>query len=334
MRRGPHPHFAALPVNNAIAGCKNPQRLACSRSAFDGELPFETCRLETPQDIAEQVARCAIDHSLAPVGWCQGARSQALAQLAWAAEVVVPQYAAKRNDPSDTQSVTRLSPYLHFGILSPREVALSADHDGVDARNRWKFLDELLTWREFWHHRAVHTAVPSSYANVPASARASLEKHASDPRSVLYDLSELTHGETHDSTWNAAQKQFLVDGWMHNNLRMYWGKQLIGWLPTPADAWAVACHLNDRLSLDGRDPATYGSMLWCFGASRPAREVAVYGTVPRKTDAALRRRCAGWLETQAQRPVRKIAVPEVIDQRTRPQASGQLEAEAPRPEAR
>lgn len=299
-----------------------PSDLETTRKPFSGDLPVDHQPLNSDRAIQALVARCDIDHSLAPVEWCSGDRQQALSHLAWAASEVIPRYASARNDPSDDRSVTRLSPYLHFGILSPREVAQAADHPGVDARNRWKFLDELLVWREFFHHRAVHAAVPNSYSNIPSYARDTLAKHADDPRPVLYDLDTLTHGRTHDSTWNAAQKQFLTEGWMHNNLRMYWGKQLIGWLPTPEQAWTTACHLNDRLSLDGRDPATYGCMQWCFGASKPAREVAVYGKVPRKTDAALIRRCAEWLQKQADREVPTVHIPEQIDLIAHPQAIG------------
>ena len=73
-------------------------------------------------------------------------------------------------------------------------------------------------------------------------------------------LDQIIHGETEDETWNAAQKQYLLEAWMPNNLRMYWGKRLVGWRDSPQEAWRTACYLNDRFSLDGRDAATYGNL--------------------------------------------------------------------------
>jgi deoxyribodipyrimidine photo-lyase len=117
--------------------------------------------------------------------------------------------------------------------------------------------------------------VPESFARVPAWARKTLDAHASDPRSGLEPLTALVHGETADETWNACQKQYLLDGWMHNNLRMYWAKKLIAMTPDPQTGWATACYLNDRLSLDGRDPSTYGNLAWAFGDAAPG-----YGNRP------------------------------------------------------
>ena len=79
----------------------------------------------------------------------------------------------------------------------------------------------------------------------------------------------MVHGETRDETWNACQKQYLIDGWMHNNLRMYWAKRIIAMTPDPRTGWATACYLNDRLSLDGRDPSTYGNLAWACGDAAP-----------------------------------------------------------------
>ena len=97
-------------------------------------------------------------------------------------------------------------------------------------------------------------------------------------------------GQTHDELWNASQTQFLLDGWMHNNLRMYWAKRFLKWTPSPEIAWQTAVLFNDKLSLDGQDPATYGSLQWGFGRSRAASEAPIYGKVPRKSGAALLKR--------------------------------------------
>ena len=120
----------------------------------------------------------------------------------------------------------------------------------------------------------------------------------------------MLRGETRDETWNACQRQFLIDGWMHN-LRMYWGKYLIATTPSPEAAWATACYLNDRLSLDGRDPSTYGNIAAMFAGSPSDRERPVYGRVATRGDGSTRNRAGGdaWLATAASRPVPPISVP-------------------------
>jgi deoxyribodipyrimidine photolyase len=205
---------------------------------------------------------------------------------------------------------------MHFGVVSPAEVArmvYEAEREaGLHAAARWKFLDEALTWREVHYHNARWRPNWTRYTGLPSAARASLDAHATDPRPHHYSLDELVHGRTHDELWNAAQRQFLAGGWMHNNLRMYWASQLLAWRFDPADAFATACYLNDRLSLDGRDAATYGGIRWAFGDGKAWRDRAVYGTAPRKTSAALMRRegVAGWVEETNARPMPTIDVPQ------------------------
>ena len=269
---------------------------------FDGDLEVESDDLEGV-DLDAFVATCDVDMTVPPATDWDGSRTAALERLAWAMEHVLPNYNFRRNDPSDPTSTSGLSPWMHFGVLSPREVALEVQAADVHSAARWKFLDETLTWREYYHHLARVEADPASYQNVPERARATLEAHADDERPHVYSLDELAHAETDDPVWNACQKQFLLDGWMHNNLRMYWVKQIIKWRPTPHDAWQTACLLNDRLSLDGRDPSTYGSIQWGFGDSKPASEQPVYGTVPRRSSGAIRRRAGAWIDEQAERPV-------------------------------
>lgn len=307
-------------------GLEEPMNIVCKEKPCVGDMIVQHDKLGAAgsADITRLIKSCDIDHSLPPVQWCSGDRKSALNQLAWAATDVIPHYAQERNNPA-ILGVSYLSPYLHFGVLGPHDVATFASE--VDSsRGVWKFLDELLVWREFFHHLAVHTPVPNSYEVVSNWARESLALHASDAREHVYSLSELVHGLTSDETWNAAQRQFLVDGWMHNNLRMYWGKRIIGWTASPEDAWNTACYLNDRLSLDGRDPATYGNLRWCFGSGRPSTEKPVYGKVSQKSDIAMRRRpgVPEWLAIQARRPTPTIVVPVQVPLNFRPQASGRV----------
>ena len=119
------------------------------------------------------------------------------------------------------EGASTLSPYLHFGVVGPREVMKAIKSADIPAQQANKFTDELLTWREWFYYKARTMRVPESYARIPNWARLQLEEHASDVRPELETLDALVHGETADETWNACQKQYLIDGWMHNNLRMY-----------------------------------------------------------------------------------------------------------------
>ena len=273
---------------------------------FDGDLDLEHEPLDGGLDAV--IGACGVDMTVPPApGWA-GRRSAALGRLAHAVEHVVPRYKWTRNNPALDDATAAISPWMHFGVLSPREVAravLDAEEAGdVHPAARWKFLDETLTWREVYHHRCRHEPDWSRWPGLPDAARETLEAHADDPRPALYSLDELARGETDDETWNAAQKQFLLDGWMNNNLRMYWVKQILKWRETPQDAWVAACCLNDRFSLDGRDASTYGGLRWGFGDAKLwDRERPVYGRVASKSDRALRKRdgVPEWLAEQAAR---------------------------------
>ncbi|MEM6689990.1 MAG: deoxyribodipyrimidine photo-lyase [Planctomycetota bacterium] len=286
---------------------------------FSGPLPIEGDSLteqqtsETSQIIVDCIAQCDIDQALPSSGQFPGDRGSALKRLKDATVNIVARYKWTRNNASLPKSTTRLSPYLHFGVLSPVEVARAIEDADLHSAAKWKFLDELLTWREHYHHLADHSDSFASYLNVPRWARATLDAHRNDERSQPYSLSELMHARTSDATWNAAQLQFLCDGWMHNNLRMYWAKQIIKFRPSPEDAWATACYLNDRLSLDGRDASTYGGIQWAFGHAKPAhRESPIYGWVTTKTDSAICKRTdmSEWIEMQSNRSRPQLECPD------------------------
>jgi len=255
------------------------------------------------------IKRCGVDMSLPAVQSFPGDRTTAVKRMASAIDRIVPRYKWTRNNPSLDDSTTKLSPYLHFGVLGPREITQQVNNADLHSAARWKFLDELLTWREYYHHLARHSDDPAAYSQVPAWGRKTLDDHSSDQRPAIYTLSQLLHAETDDEVWNAAQRQFTLDGWMHNNLRMYWVKQIIKWTETPEEAWDAACYLNDRLSLDGRDPSTYGGIQWGFGRSkRGYREIPVYGWVPPKSATALRKRAGviDWIDRMNARAMIRV----------------------------
>ena len=155
---------------------------------------------------------------------------------------------------------------------------------------------------------------PECYDRVAGWARATLAEHVGDPRPDAEPRVAMLRGETRDETWNACQRQFLADGWMHNNLRMYWDKRIIAMTPDPQAAWATACYLNDRLSLDGRDPATYGNIAAMFSGTPANQEHPIYGRVATRSDGSTRHRNGGaqWLAAAATRPVPAALAPDAV----------------------
>ncbi|HET8827424.1 MAG TPA: deoxyribodipyrimidine photo-lyase [Terriglobales bacterium] len=189
-------------------------------------------------------------------------------------------YPERRNHPED-DGTGRLSPYLHFGNISPVTIArevLKADapKEGKDA-----FLDQLITWRELSINFVRHNELYDSIECAEPWAARTLAKHAKDPRPVLYTEKQLENAETYDPLWNAAQIQMVEQGWMHNYMRMYWGKKILEWTRSPAEAFQIAVRLNDKYELDGRDPNGYAGIAWAIAGKldRPWFERPIFGQI-------------------------------------------------------
>ncbi len=114
-----------------------------------------------------------------------------------------------------------------------------------------------------------------------AVGSAFLVEHKRDRRTVIYSEEQLEQGLTHDPLWNAAQKQMVLTGWMHNYLRMYWAKKILEWSPSVGAAYQRAVQLNDRYELDGRDPNGYAGIAWAIVGKhdRAWPERPVYGKI-------------------------------------------------------
>lgn len=277
---------------------------------YAGALPFVPDDLAAT-DLDALVAALAIDHSLPASTMHPPGRAAAEGRIGRLLAEVLPHYATARNDATRAEGASGLSPYLHFGVVGPREIMARVAAAPAGASHKAKFADELLGWREWFHYQAWRLDAPERYDRIPGWARATLAEHARDPRPEAEELGPMLRGETRDETWNACQRQFLIDGWMHNNLRMYWAKRIIAMTPSPEAAWATACYLNDRLSLDGRDPSTYGNIAAMFAGAPADRERPVYGRVALRGDSSTRRREGGadWLAAAASRETPPVSVP-------------------------
>ena len=275
-------------------------------------LPFTPVDLANA-DLAALVARCHIDHAVAPVSDTRGgSRAGYVRWNDFVASGRIDRYDRTRNDPTRGDGVGRMSAYLHYGMVSPMRLAREAAARSSEGASKW--LDELLVWRElaytFCHHRDDHDTINA----IPAWARETLHQHEGDARTLL-DWEHLARGRTPDAFWNAMQRSLLAHGEIHNNVRMTWGKAFAGWTADAASALARSIDLNHRYALDGRDPASYGGLLWCLGQfDRPFTPPnRVLGTVRgRTTEAQAERISVDRYTRHVNRPVlrapRRVAV--------------------------
>ncbi|MGC9945494.1 MAG: deoxyribodipyrimidine photo-lyase [Bryobacteraceae bacterium] len=249
--------------------------------------PPRVCEFHTPvtsAHIAGLIAACQIDHGVPPSA-IPGGRLAAKKQLAHFLKHGLARYAAEGNQPS-AHATSGLSPYLHFGQISPLEVALAAKASA-------EFLEQLIVRRELAFNFARFTLHGGDVSlNVlPDWARETMRRHRRDRRHPGYTPEQFERAATHDELWNATQHELLTRGTIHGYYRMYWGKKIIEWSPTYDEALGTMIHLHDRYALDGRDPNTYTNILWCFGLhDRPWPERAIFGTIRSMTLAGMRRK--------------------------------------------
>jgi deoxyribodipyrimidine photo-lyase len=236
-----------------------------------------------------------LDRTVKPVDTFTGGTHAALKRLRQFAQHDLAHYEARRNHP-EVKGTSRLSPYLHFGNIGPITIALACDEavkqKRATAAARDRFLDELIGWREL---SALFVRYNPNYDNWECAepwAHKSLREHASDPRPERYTLAQLERGQTYDELWNAAQREMVDTGWMHNYMRMYWAKKILEWAPDPATAFDWAVILNDRYFLDGRDPNGYAGIAWAIVGKhdRPWFDRPIFGTVRTMTGASTARK--------------------------------------------
>lgn len=200
-------------------------------------------------------------------------------------------YEESRNDPAlDGQS--GLSPYLHFGHLSAQRVFLAVLQTGALQTSQNAFLEELVVRRELADNFCYYNENYDNSKGFPAWSQETLKKHRDDRRPYRYDTDALAGALTHDPAWNAAQRQLTQTGKMHGYMRMYWAKKILEWSDDPETAMKTTITLNNRYSLDGRDPNGYAGIAWSLGGvhDRPWGERPIFGKIRYMNYAGLTRK--------------------------------------------
>ena len=229
-----------------------------------------------------------VDSSVGRITGFRGGPSEAERRLRDFIENKLDEYPDRRNDPNaDGQS--HLSPYLHFGQISPLEIALRVRE--TESKAGPAFLEELIVRRELSHNFVHYNPQYDSFACLPPWVNRTLECHRRDKREFVYSSREFEAARTHDPYWNAAQKEMVLMGKMHGYMRMYWGKKILEWSKTSQQAFEIALSLNNKYELDGRDPNGFAGVAWCFGKhDRAWAERSVFGKVRYMNAGGLRRK--------------------------------------------
>lgn len=289
-------HLLQLPQADPFEGRRLPT-LAALPTAITKQWP--TTDVSGIAKDSKQLSKFPIDHNVKLVPSIPGGEQAAMRCLDEFLTKRLPRYGDERSDP-DADAASGFSPYLHFGHLSTQQVFVEVAHkvqwspaklssQATGSREGWwgvdssteSFLDELVTWRELGFNLCSHHPDYARYSSLPDWARTTLARHAGDERKFTYTLAEFEAAKTHDELWNAAQRQLLVEGRIHNYLRMLWGKKILEWSPTPQDALDVMIELNNKYALDGRNPNSYSGIFWVLGRYDRAwgPERPIYGKI-------------------------------------------------------
>lgn len=233
----------------------------------------------TGENLAQLVASCDIDHSVQPSRFYHGGTENGRKRLEYFVNNILPHYDQTRNEPSVDGS-SRLSPYLHFGYLSIQEIVNAVEMSAAPKEAKDAFLEEAIVRRELSFNFTRHNPHYDSLASLPVWAIKTMRDHNDDERPELIDAETIEAAETYDELWNAAQRELVTSGLIHNYVRMLWGKKVIEWQRTYEMAFELLVHLNNKYALDGRDPNSYAGILWCFGKhDRPWFEREIFGVM-------------------------------------------------------
>jgi deoxyribodipyrimidine photo-lyase len=236
--------------------------------------------------------RLDVDREVFPVtALFKGGTSQAKNRFEKFVRDNLVRYKQNSNQPQ-TDDISQMSPYLHFGQISPVYLSLKIMKYDIGQDIKDAFMEQLVIRRELAVNYAEYTSEYDQFHSIPEWAQRTLNEHQDDHRIVKYDLYQLENFQTHDEYWNAAMREMKYTGFMHNYMRMYWGKKILEWSMTPEQAFKTALYLNNKYFLDGRDPNSYAGVSWLFGLhDRPFKERNIFGKVRYMAASGLERKC-------------------------------------------
>jgi deoxyribodipyrimidine photo-lyase len=245
------------------------------------------------EDIDSVLKKLKLDPSVPPVtSFFKGGSSRARQLFKSFLHRRLVSYIDNRNQPQ-TDDISHMSPYLHFGQISPLYLALQINGVGSHLQSaKDSFLEELIVRRELAMNFVNYAPHYDSYKCLPNWVRITLAEHQKDPREYVYTRRQLENAQTHDEYWNAAMREMRFTGFMHNYMRMYWGKKILEWSKTPEYAFRTTLAINNKYFLDGRDPNSYTGVAWVYGVhDRAWFERPIFGKVRYMAASGLERKC-------------------------------------------
>ena len=263
-------------IHKILDACLKPvPEIPLRRDSLD--MDVESFPLDSPSEVLD---RLDIDRGVPAVGaFLKGGISEAKRRFQTFLEKSLGRYDQNGNQPQ-TDHISYMGPYLHFGQISPLYLALAVKECDASEGAKKAFLEQLIVRRELAVNYAENTPDYDRFAALPDWALKTLMEHKKDERADVYSRKQMENARTHDPYWNAAMREMKHTGFMHNYMRMYWGKKILEWCNTPEYAFRTALYLNNKYFLDGRDPNSYTGVAWLFGLhDRAFQERAVFGKV-------------------------------------------------------
>ena len=189
-------------------------------------------------------------------------------------------YGTQRNKP-EIDHTSRLSPYLHFGQISPVTVALAVEKSSAPGADKEAFLNQLITWRELAVNLVRFNPDYDNFECAEAWAHRTLAKHAADPRPVRLSANATGAGRDPRSAVERgadADGEHRLDAQLRANVL---GQENTGVEPLSGRSLRIAVRLNDKYELDGRDPNGYAGIAWAIVGKfdRPWFERPIFGQI-------------------------------------------------------
>ena len=254
--------------------------------------------LTTNIDWEQVKSSLEVDRSVREVTWCVGGENAARQNLNQFLSRRLNDY-ERRNDPT-VNGLSNMSPWLHFGNIASQRCVLEAKKFSRSNNEAVKsFVEEIVIRKELSDNFCYYN--PNGYDNLDGLypsydnnswAQRTLQDHENDRRDYTYTRKQFEAGKTHEKLWNAAQLEMVYFGKMHGFMRMYWAKKILEWSKSPKEALETAIYLNDKYSLDGRDPNGYAGCAWAIAGLHDQgwRERPVFGKIRYMNHAGCKRK--------------------------------------------
>ncbi|KAA5542627.1 deoxyribodipyrimidine photolyase [Roseiconus nitratireducens] len=270
--------YAARTIRSKLQDAADEYLVDLTPTSLDKDSSALSVSGEDPSSFERLLDRMQIDQSVKPVAEWSGGTAQARSRLQSFIDEKICEYGDRTAVVDSNASL--LSPYLHLGQISPVKVALEVNSWKGPRDAKDEFIEELLVRRELAINFVYYEKDYDSLKCLPDWAAETLQQHEADERPHHFTARELEQAKTEDVAWNACMTEMRCRGYLHNHLRMYWGKKIIEWTNTTDHAYRTALELNNKYFYDGRDANSYANVLWLFGLhDRAHQERDVFGKV-------------------------------------------------------